>query len=132
MRLPQVVGEIVAALDGHADGIGVFAFEPDTLSPPAAFLGLPRQAFIDTRYGFAGKWLRELPLTLVVTRESERDIWARLQSLEAWAIGRLERNPGLKAGCQLHVLSLEQARPVQLGGAAFVAEDLVLQVIVEV
>lgn len=71
MNLADVMDEVGARLDTIA-GLRVFAFPPDSLSPPAAWIGYPEDYTYDETYGRGMDRITNLPVIVVVAKVSDR------------------------------------------------------------
>lgn len=83
MRLASIMDEVAEVLGGIT-GLRVFAYPPNTLSPPAGYVSYPQSIDFDATYGRGSDRITGLPITLLagkVTDRSARDTAA------AWAAG---------------------------------------------
>lgn len=71
MNLDDVMDAVAAQLD-TISGLRVFAFPPDSLSPPAAWIGYPEQYDYDATYGRGMDRISNLPLVVAVGKVSDR------------------------------------------------------------
>jgi len=71
MNLADVMDEVAAQLDTIA-GLRVFAFPPDSLSPPAAWLAYPSDYTFDATYGRGADEINNLGVVVVVGKVSDR------------------------------------------------------------
>lgn len=70
MNLSDVMDELAARIDA-IDGLRVFAYEPDTLQPPAAVVTFPESYDYDATYG-RGSDRMTIPVVVMVGRASDR------------------------------------------------------------
>jgi len=71
MNLADVMTQVGARLDTIA-GLNVFAFPPDNLHPPAAWIGYPEEYTFDETYGRGMDRITNLPVIVVVAKVSDR------------------------------------------------------------
>lgn len=70
MNLANVMDQVAAQLEG-VTGLNVFAFPPDSLTPPAAVVSYPETYTFDETYGRGSDKLN-LPLVVVVGKVTDR------------------------------------------------------------
>lgn len=71
MNLANVMDEVATQLD-TIDGLRVFAFPPDNLNPPAAWLAYPEGYEYDATYGRGMDRITNLGVVVVVAKVSDR------------------------------------------------------------
>lgn len=71
MNLGDVMDEVAAQL-GTIVGLRVFAFPPDNLSPPAAWIAYPEGYTYDATYGRGMDRITDLGVVVVVGKVSDR------------------------------------------------------------
>lgn len=78
MILSDVMDELGVRMD-TVSGLRVYAFPPDTVSPPAAIIGFPDEYTYDATYG-RGSDRMTLPVIVVVGRLSDRSARDRVSA----------------------------------------------------
>lgn len=71
MNLADVMDEVGAQLD-TISGLRVFAFPPDNLTPPAAWIGYPEDYTYDETYRRGMDRITNLPVIIAVAKVSDR------------------------------------------------------------
>jgi hypothetical protein len=71
MNLGDVMDQVAGRLD-TIDGLNVFAFPPDSLSPPAAWIAYPAAYTFDATYGRGMDRITDLGVVVVVGKVSDR------------------------------------------------------------
>lgn len=111
------------------EGLRSFAWVPDTVSPPAAVIQPPRTRTNNHNEalrrvdGVVVMWRWRIPVTLVFGRVGERD-WAAQYDRFTQELERvLPRSPV----CHAHILQIDQARQISIGGADYMASDVVVE-----
>lgn len=97
MRLDLVMDEVAAVLSGIT-GLNVFAYPPESLTPPAGYVSYPEPIEFDQTYDRGQDEFTALPIVLVasrVTTRAARDVVAR------WASG--DGATSVKARMEAHV-----------------------------
>jgi hypothetical protein len=71
MNLADVMDEVATQLDTIA-GLRVFAFPPDSLSPPSGWMAYPEEYTYDSTYGRGMDRISNLGVVIVVGKVSDR------------------------------------------------------------
>lgn len=91
VRLSDVAKALAAMLD-DVDGLRVYPFVPDNFRPPGVLVAMPAINFQDTQSGFCrASWT--FPLTLIVSRNSEREAQDALSRLLSDIVVALDARP---------------------------------------
>jgi len=88
MRLDQVMDEVAAAL-ANITRLRVFAFPPQSLTPPAGYVSYPQSVDFDQTYGRGEDQITDLPIVLVGSKVTDR---AARDLVAAWASGDGEQS----------------------------------------
>lgn len=97
MRLDEVMDEAAAAVRQITGLKDVYAYPPDTLTPPAAYISYPQSVDFDETYQRGEDKITDLPIVLVVGKAVERS--ARDQAAR-WASG--DGGQSLKAALEAY------------------------------
>ena len=83
MRLNAVMDEVAKAL-AQITGLNVFAYPPETLTPPAGYVSYPQSVDFDETYQRGEDRFTDLPIVLVASKVTPR---AARDTVAAWASG---------------------------------------------
>jgi hypothetical protein len=130
MDVAAVMDQVAAQLDTIA-GLRVFAYPPDSLTPPAAVVSYPDEGIFDESYG-RGMDRLTLPVVLVIGRVSDR---ASRTELAAYCNGSgarsvkavVEAGAAYTAFHSVRVISFE-VEAVTIGGADHIAATFDLDI----
>ena len=129
MNIDDVMQELATQLD-TIDGLNTFAFLPDRLTPPTAFVNYPETLTFDETYGRGSDRL-DLSVWVVVSRLTDEASWAELTPYAAGS-GAQSVKAALEAGnytsCDyVHVVSAE-FDPVEIAGTVYRGASFTLDI----
>lgn len=116
----------------HVEGLRVFDYDPDTVSPPAAVIGFPFTATQADRLTYRTppsdsmyRW--PVPVRLILGRSSERLARQQFQEYQTQVVDQL-MTLDRREICHLHLNRVTAIRPVQYAGASYWVCDVVMEV----
>lgn len=124
MDYDAVMAELAARLDTIV-GLGVTAYPPDSITPPAAFPNGDGQVEFDLSYA-KGMEQVTFPLVVAVSAAWSRTAWSRLLGYISSVKAALETG----AGTSFDVVEVKAAEfgQVTIGGAQYIAVSFTVEV----
>lgn len=122
-ELSKITAALAAKLETIPE-LRVFDYVPDTISPPAVLIQLPRTLRNPADRIANRLWRYVIPVSLILGRVSERDIRDKYDRY----VPQIERAlPGADV-CHAHIGERAQARQVSYGGIDVIQVDVMVEV----